>query len=215
MKRYWSGVVAAGVVAATAAIGAQVQAPATTPPADAGSRPGVQRTPLEPGQTRAANSITITGCIQNAPTATAQAAPAARTGTYVLANASMGANGRSPNNRGGAVGTAGSTSTTYRLDGDTTSIAAHLNHQVRVTGTVQNSAASATGSANAAPGSTASGPTLRVDTVEMIADACAATTATPRDTPATGVPDAITPPDDSARPRDAQPQGNRPPRQEP
>jgi hypothetical protein len=60
----------------------------------------------------------------------------------------------------------------YRLDGEDKTISPHLNHQVEITGTVQRSSASATGAANAAPGSAAAGPTLKVDSVKMIAATC-------------------------------------------
>jgi hypothetical protein len=76
---------------------------------------------------------------------------------------------------GSAVGTSGTTATVaeYRLDGEDKTISPHLNHQVEITGTVQSSSASTTGAANAAPGSAAAGPTLKVDSLKMIAATCA------------------------------------------
>jgi hypothetical protein len=93
-----------------------------------------------------------------------------------------------------AVGTAGSTATTYQLQGDATTLSPHLNHQVEITGTVQNSSASATGAANAAPGSTAAGPTLRVDSVKMLTETCTAGSAD-KATPAAPAPEAPAPAD--------------------
>ena len=60
----------------------------------------------------------------------------------------------------------------YRLEGEDKTLSPHLNHQVEITGTVQRGSASATGAANAAPGSAAAGPTLKVDSVKMIAATC-------------------------------------------
>jgi hypothetical protein len=73
-----------------------------------------------------------------------------------------------------AVGTAGTTAagTQYRLEADDKALSPHLNHQVELTGTVQNSSASATGAANAAPGSAVAGPTLKVDSVKMVSATC-------------------------------------------
>jgi hypothetical protein len=60
---------------------------------------------------------------------------------------------------------------------------------------LQDSAASATGAANANANATAAGPTLRVETVTMVADTC---------TGVVGAPGSLTPN------QGAQPQGNRP-----
>jgi hypothetical protein len=63
----------------------------------------------------------------------------------------------------------------------------HLNKKVEITGSVQSSSASATGAANAAPGSAAAGPTLRVDAVKMLTETCdASTVKTPTSTAPTG-----------------------------
>ena len=98
------------------------------------------------------------------------AEPAAGVKAYYLNNATMADAGRDK----ATVGTSGLTSTGYRLEGDDKLISPHLNHQVRITGTVQSSSASATGAAAAAPGSTAAGSTLKVEKVEMVAATCAA-----------------------------------------
>jgi hypothetical protein len=181
MKRYWSGLFVAGALAATAALGAQAQNPANTPPPDNAAQPGTQRTPAPPSaQTRADNTVTVTGCVQNAPMASAPGASATppgqanRSGSqtgqrFVLSNgtmASTGASGRS------AVGTTGTGMTTYQLDGQTADLSTHVNHRVEITGTLQNSSASSTGSANAAAGATAAGPTLRVTSVRMLSMTC-------------------------------------------
>jgi hypothetical protein len=134
MNRYWSGLVAAGAVAATVALGAQSpqsQNPANTPPPDAAAQPGVQRAPTPPSaQTRTPSTVTVAGCVQNAPAPTASAAaPGAQaqgraaagppTQRFVLSNATTTASGEASR---GAVGTTGAAAVTYQLDGDAAKI---------------------------------------------------------------------------------------------
>ena len=192
MKRQWFGAFAA-VIATTALLGAQQnQQPANTPPADANAPAGVQRTtPAPSAQTKATNTVTFTGCIQDTPMAAAAAgaggATASRpaegaagagaagaagaTKSFYLNNAAMASDAGSPRT---SVGTTGSTAATagYRLEGDAATLTPHLNHQVRIIGTVQSSNASTTGAANAAPGSTAAAQTLKVEKVEMVSATC-------------------------------------------
>ena len=163
--------------ATTAVLSAQGNpSPANTPPADAAAPPG-QKAVLAPSAQTKANSVTFTGCIQDVAMTTAAAAPApvnpggtvASTKTYYLNNAVMAADaGRERP----AIGTSGLAATGYRLEGDTALISTHLNQQVRIVGMVQSSNASPAGAANAAPGSTASGPTLKVESVTMVAMKC-------------------------------------------
>src|SRR5687768_4447629 len=185
MSRYWSGSIAAMALAVTAGLGAQGQNPANTPPPDAAAPPGVQRAPAPPSAQTRNETVTISGCLQNAPAmatagnrgaaaggATASPSPAGTAATrpqFILSSAAMTSTARPGQD---AVGTAGSAATTYQLQGDATMLSPHLNHKVEITGTVQNSSASATGAANAAPGSTAAGPTLRVESVKMLTETC-------------------------------------------
>ena len=191
MRKYWSGLCAAGVLAVTATLGAQAQgqSPVTAPPADVNAPPGVQQAPRAPAaQVKTQNTVTMTGCLQNAPAAAASAQAG-----FVLANAQMTASGRPAE---GAVGTAGSkTANNYRLEGEEKLISPHLNHQVRVTGTIQSSAASPTGAERSAPGATASAATLKVESVEMVASTCAST-----NTPAVTVPRDLPEPVQPAKP---------------
>jgi hypothetical protein len=179
MKKHCTGVIAAAVVAFTASLAAQGQSPANVPPADANAAPGAQKTaPAPSAQTRAADTVTIAGCLESSP-----AAAGASATSFVLANAQMSGARAS----GGAVGTAGSTSpSSYRLEGEEKMLSPHLNHQVRITGMVQSSSASATGAARAAGGSTAAGATLKVEKVEMVAATCepAPAATAPRTAPA-------------------------------
>lgn len=175
MSKHWSGLFVAGVLAASATLAAQVGSPVATPPADSGARPGTQRTTPPPAATaEVKNTVTISGCLQNAPAATAAAGrdSTAMAGGFVLANPQMTASGDAATR--GVVGTTGvDTKTTYRLEGDAKLLLPHVDHQVRVTGTLQSSAASATGAARAAEGSTAAGATLKVESVEMVNATCA------------------------------------------
>ena len=59
-------------------------------------------------------------------------------------------------------------STGYRLDGDTEKLSPHLNHQVRIVGTVNTSSASA---------AAAAAQTLKVDSVTMVSAKCEPATA--------------------------------------
>ena len=181
MKNVVSAMFVAGALSAAVGVAAQEEpATATQQPAIGTQQqqpvPDTQ-TPAAPTEQRAAtpqrparDTVTISGCIQNAP---AQAAAGAATSAspagskYVLANAKAAAA------RGNAVGTTGSanTATRYRLDGEDKTISPHLNHQVEITGTVETSA-SATGAANAAAGSAAAGPMLKVESVKMVSATC-------------------------------------------
>jgi hypothetical protein len=77
-----------------------------------------------------------------------------------------------------ATGTSGSTSarataSTYKLDADDSKLTAHVGHKVEVTGTVEGSGStSATASPTSASASSTSEPTLKVQSVRMIASSC-------------------------------------------
>ena len=112
MRNIWSGVIAASFVA-TVGLSAQ-QAPPTSAPA----APGAQQ-PAPSGQASGqSRTVTVSGCIQNAPAASATAtaggasASASAAPKFVLATKpAPGAAG------GGAVGTSG-TAMRYQLDGE-------------------------------------------------------------------------------------------------
>ena len=158
MRKILSGVIAASFVAT---VGLSAQQEPTPSPA------GAQAAPAG-GQSR---TVTLSGCIQNAPTASASAAGASASASasskFVLATKpAAGA-------PGAAVGTSG-TAMRYQLDGDDKAISPHLNHQVEITGTVQSaSGAGAAGAGGAgAAGGAAAAPTLKVDSVKMVAATC-------------------------------------------
>src|SRR5688572_13484957 len=121
MQRQWIGVFVAAAMASGAVLGAQGNpSPANTPPADAAAPPSLQRPapPAVPSPAAPkADTITISGCIQDTPMVTALAKPAAAAGaskTFYLNNAVAADAGRDK----GAVGTSGLAPTGYRLDGD-------------------------------------------------------------------------------------------------
>ena len=154
MKRQWIGVFVAIAVATTAVLGAQDR-PAAPP---AGAPPAIQQpTPAVPAPAAAKDTVTISGCIQDTPMVTAAAKPveaAGATKTFYLNNAKADA-GR---DKAATVGTSGLVATGYRLDGDEKQLSPHLNHQVRIVGTVQ--------------GSSTAGPLLKVDSVTMVSAKC-------------------------------------------
>lgn len=155
MMKLWSGVIAASFVA-TVGLSAQ-QAPPTSPPAAPG---GAQQPAPSAQATTGSKTVTLSGCIQNAPAPAGAAASAATAPKFVLSTKGGGATGA-----GAPVGTSG-TAMRYQLDGEDKAISPHLNHQVEITGTVQPAGAAA------AAGASGAGPTLKVDSVKMVAATC-------------------------------------------
>ena len=88
------------------------------------------------------------------------AEPGGSTKSFYLNNTKMADAGKERP----AVGTSGLKATGYRLEGDNALITPHLNQQVRVVGVIQQS--------DAAPAPAAGGPTLKVESVTMVAAAC-------------------------------------------
>lgn len=174
MKRFWSGVIAA-TFAATVGVAAQ-------------GSPTSQGAGAQPGSQASAQKVTISGCIQNAPAASAtasaggakaeaggaaegaRASASAGTQNFVLANAKMASG--SGAGSAGAVGTTGTAATRYELDGDVKAIQPHLNHQVEITGTVQSSSTSAGQTSSTAGTRAAAAPRLKVDSVKMVSATC-------------------------------------------
>lgn len=130
--------------------------------------------PQSASKSAAAKTITVSGCVgkaQQAPTGTtgAAGATAAKETKFVLSDASI-----SPS---GAAGTAGTTAPSataiaseYKLDGDDAKLTPHVGHKVEITGTVDEAMKGAT---EAPAASAANAPTLKVDSVKMVAPSCA------------------------------------------
>ena len=171
MSKYWSGLIVAGVFAVTTPAVAQGQNPANVPPPDTSARPGTLPSIPPPTAQAKAGTVVVVGCVQNAPRTAGAERPARP--AYILANARLTSGDRD------AVGTSGSalSGTSYQLDVTDAMIAGHVNHQVRVTGMLQSSSASATGAAKASPNSTAAGQTVKVESVEMVSTTCPAANA--------------------------------------
>jgi len=121
-------------------------------------------------QSAAAKKITVSGCVAKAeaaqtPTGTAGAPGAsAKEAKFVLNDAAMASSG--------TAGTAGAPATAiaseYKLDGDDAKLTPHVGHKVEITGTV----AEAKGATEAPAASAANAPTLKVDSVKMVAPSC-------------------------------------------
>lgn len=138
-------------------------------------------TPGQP-QTDKPQQITVTGCLQQAPSsagtsgsATSGAASSAQ--QFVLNNASIGAP------KSGSTGTAGaatsapaspSAASSYKLMGQQDDLRKNVNFKVEIRGTLDRSAAgsSAAGTAAGSAPSSENMPTLRVTSVRKIADTC-------------------------------------------
>ena len=106
------------------------------------------------------DTMTLSGCIQTVPPARTAAVPSApATPKFALAmakiihGAPLGIDGPAPANK------------RYLLEGDEKNIAGHVNHQVEITGTLRHAAAAAA-AADVAP------PTLKMDSVKMVATKC-------------------------------------------
>jgi hypothetical protein len=153
--RIWSATCAALALATTVAVLAQ------DPPSS----------PASQSQSTAAKSITVTGCVQRAqqsPTGTSgRSTPSAMDPKFVLTNAAISTSGTA-----GTSGTAAPPSTAvaseYKLDSDESKLTAHVGHKVEISGTVeQPSRATQPPAASAA-----NAPTLKVETVKMVAATC-------------------------------------------
>jgi hypothetical protein len=120
-----------------------------------------------PSQSPAAKkSITVAGCVAKAPggptgtTGAAGGAASAKEAKFVLNNAAAAETAGTA----GAAAPAGAIASEYKLDGDDAKLTPHVGHKVEITGTV----AEAKGGAGAASGA----PTLKVDSVKMVAPSC-------------------------------------------
>jgi len=145
----WSGFLAAIVCAVTVGLVAQ------TPPSSSAPQ--------------ASKQVTLSGCIEKAPTE-AGASAATATPAFILADAAPAAASGSAS---GTVGTSGGAkpAAKYRLDADAAKLTPHVGHKVEITGTVEEMPSSAT-PPSGATASSAAGPKLKVDSVKMVAATC-------------------------------------------
>ena len=128
----------------------------------------------EPGASTKAKgkTVTVSGCVQRA-TETGTTGTTGTSGTaakFELTNAAFAGSAASE-----ATGTSGTAAKTYRLDATDTQLAAHINHKVEVTGTLEEGPASGA-TAEAPAGTTGSAraatPRLKVESVKMVAATC-------------------------------------------
>jgi len=132
----------------------------------------VAQTPPSSSAPQASKQVTLSGCVEKAPTETGASAATA-TPAFILANAAPAASGSAAD----TVGTSGGAkpAAKYRLDADAAKLTPHVGHKVEITGTVEEMSTSATppsGTTASATASTAAGPKLKVDSVKMIAATC-------------------------------------------
>jgi hypothetical protein len=152
-------VLVAVVVATSFVVSIAAQGP---PPAPQAQQPAAQgERPAPQGERPAAtqlSKVTMSGCIQSPP----PASPVAGAPSTLAASKFELANAKTVS--GAPVGTTGTaaTATRYRLEGEEKTIAPHLNHQVEITGTVS----------PAAPTGATAVPTLKVESLKMIAATC-------------------------------------------
>ena len=147
--RIWTSVCAASVFALTVGVFGQVPPPAQ-PPASSSMK-----------------AITVGGCIQrtaDAPTGTSGSA-ASRPGDakFLLTKAAM-----TPSGTAGSTTPSTAVASEYRLDWDEAKLTPHVGHKVEITGSVV--PAPATTQPPAA--SAANAPTLKVDSIKMVAATC-------------------------------------------
>ena len=165
MKRVLTG----SFLAAAFAVGlsAQTTPPQTTPPPT--TPPTSQsQPPMQESRDRDAKTVTVTGCLKAGDAAD----------SFMLSDLKWG----NKDAKGtGAVGTSGTaappaaiasaTSLTIKPSGST-KLSEHVGHQVEVTGTVADKAASAPPSDPASARPSASGPTLEARSVRMVSATC-------------------------------------------
>ena len=149
-----------GAVACAVAIGvaAQTANPPQTPPPSSSQTKSMDNK----------DKVTVTGCVQRADTAaptgtSGSTAAASSASKFILANAKSESSGSSAT--AGTSGSASSaTATSYKLDADDAKLTPHVGHKVEISGTVE--------PASSAASSSMSSPTLKVDSVKMIASTC-------------------------------------------
>ena len=168
-KTLWTGTFAAIPIALIVGLAAQ------QPPSSSASQPSSER---------AANKVTISGCIQRseqAPTGTTGAPSSMSESKFILTNA-MPSSSSSTSSTGtsGMPSSSTSTASSYRLDADESKLSAHVGHKVEITGQVESasmsgspsSGATGAGATGATSGSSSTSPKLKVDSVKMIAATC-------------------------------------------
>jgi hypothetical protein len=121
----------------------------------------------------AAKKITVTGCVgkaQQAATGTAgvaDPAASAKETKFVLSDAAMSSSATA-GTAGAEAPPATAIASEYKLDAADAKLTPHVGHKVEITGTVEES----TGATQAPAASAANAPTLKVDSLKMVAASC-------------------------------------------
>jgi len=130
-----------------------------------------QNPPASSSQSSSSKAITVTGCMQRAqqaPTGTSGTAGATSSASeikFVLTSASLSPTGAAAATSGTATSAIASE---YKLDTDESKLSPHVGHKVEITGTVEQAARAEEKPAASA----ANAPTLKVDSIKMIAATC-------------------------------------------
>lgn len=121
-----------------------------------------------PSPSASAKAITVTGCVERAQpspagtTGATGAAPTAAEPKFMLTKASAKAS-EPAGAPGAAAAPSASSASEYKLDTDESKLTAHVGHKVEITGTLEPSKPMA---------SPSDSPSLKVDSVKMIASTC-------------------------------------------
>jgi hypothetical protein len=78
----------------------------------------------------------------------------------------------SPSSSTGTSGSTTPTASSYRLSADDAKLTPHVGHKVEISGTLDKAGSSASTSTSSSSATSTTSPTLKVDTVKMIAASC-------------------------------------------
>ena len=195
-SRIWSGILAAGVFAATVTVAAQEPATSQSPaPPTATSQAPATPTTAPPTTTQApaasapqsseGSRITVAGCLQAAPASptgtsgSAATAPAATTDAAAKPEATSGdakfvlANAVPSSADKAATAPSSSAPRTYRLIANESALTPHVGKKLELTGTIDDQDSSARSATSESRGSSAaSAPKLRVEAGKVVAESC-------------------------------------------
>jgi hypothetical protein len=121
-----------------------------------------------------ADTVTVTGCVARAdqsPTGTSGSTSTPATtpeAKFILTNAALSPSTSGATGTSGSATSATSIASEYKLDASDAKLSTHVGHKVEITGTVQQPSMSE----QKPTASAANSPTLKVDTVKMVASTC-------------------------------------------
>jgi len=120
------------------------------------------------------NMITVSGCLQEVGGAGSSTSASKQ---FVLTNATMSSSSASPSasttpSTPPSTSSAAATGTTYQLDGSSSELRPHVNHQVQITGRLDNKGSGSPSSSSSSSSTSTSGPKINVESVRMVASTC-------------------------------------------